>query len=57
MKFHHLSKFLWRHLYHMEVPRPGIESQLQLQPMPQLQQCWIFNHCAWPGIESVPPQK
>ena len=25
------------------VPRPGIWSKLQVQPMPQLQQCWILN--------------
>ena len=28
-------------LQHMEVPRPGIESELQLRPTPQLQQCQI----------------
>ena len=28
---------------HMEVPGRGIRSKLQLQPMPQLQQCWILN--------------
>ena len=26
----------------MEVPGPGIKSQLQLQPMPQLRQYWIL---------------
>ena len=26
----------------MEVPRPGVESELQLQSTPQLWQCWIF---------------
>ena len=40
----HLFLFLfWPHLRHMEVPRPGTESELQLQPMPQLQQCQILN--------------
>ena len=31
------------HPWHVEVPGPGIKSELQLQPMPQLQQCWICN--------------
>ena len=26
-----------------EVPRLGIESDLELQPTPQLWQCWILN--------------
>ena len=26
--------FLWPHLWHMEVPRPRMESKSQLQPMP-----------------------
>lgn len=32
---------LWPYLWHMEVPRPGIESEPQLQSMP-LQQHWIL---------------
>ena len=35
--------FFWLHLQHMEVPRPGNESELQLQPTPQLQQCHIVK--------------
>ena len=31
------------HLWHMEVPRPGNESEPQLQSMPQLQPCQILN--------------
>ena len=31
----------------MEVPWPGIGSELALQPMPQLQQCWILSPAAW----------
>ena len=31
----------------MEVPRPGIESELQLKPMPQLQQHQILNPLHW----------
>ena len=30
--------FLQMYLQHMEVPRPGVELELQLQPMPQLWQ-------------------
>ena len=29
--------FLWPHLQHMEVPRPGIKSELHLEPMLQPQ--------------------
>ena len=29
--------------WHIEVPGRGTESQLELQPMPQLWQCWILN--------------
>ena len=29
------------------IPRPGIRSELQLQPMPQLQQCQILNLLHW----------
>ena len=55
------SVFLGLHLRHMEVSRPGIESEFLLQAyarataMPDLnihhssQQCWIFN----PGIEPM----
>ena len=34
--------FLWLHPQHVEVPRPGIESERQLLPEPQLCQCWIL---------------
>ena len=33
--------FQWPHLRHMEVPRPGVKSEMWLQPMPQLQLQWI----------------
>ena len=33
----------WMQAQHMEVPGPGIKSELQLQPTPQPLQCWIFN--------------
>ena len=43
--------FLWPHLQHKEVPRPGTESKPQLQPT--LQQlsccCGILNHCPTAG--------
>ena len=36
--------FFYRlHPQHMEVPRPGVESELQLQSMPQLWQHQILN--------------
>ena len=34
--FVYLFFFLWPHLQHMEVPGLGVESELQLQPTPQL---------------------
>ena len=34
--------FLMAALRHMEVLGPGIESEPQLQPIPQLQQCQIL---------------
>ena len=34
---------LWLHLQHVEVPGPGIEPELHLRTMLQLQQCWILN--------------
>ena len=33
------------------VPGPGIRSELQLQPIPQLRQCRSLTHRARPGIE------
>ena len=42
---------LWPHLWHMEVPGPGIESGPQLQPMLD-----PLTYCARPGIEPAPPQ-
>ena len=33
---------LWPHLWYMEVPRPEIESELQLQSTLQLWQCQIL---------------
>ena len=37
----------WLHPWHMEVPGPGTESELQLWPTPQLQQCRILNPLYW----------
>ena len=34
--------FLRPHLLLMDVPRLGVELELQLQPVPQSQQCWIW---------------
>ena len=35
--------FLWTYWWHMDVPRLGVKSQSQFQPMPQLWQHWILN--------------
>lgn len=40
--------FFRPHLWHLEVPGPGITSQLQLQPMPQL----ILNPLHWPRVRT-----
>ena len=37
----------WPHLWHMDISGPGIKSKPQLQPTPQLQQCWILNLLCW----------
>ena len=42
------SLFLFQpHLQYTEVPQPGIESELELQPMPQINQCWFLNPLRW----------
>ena len=38
--------FLQLHLRHMEVPRLGVNTELQLRPTPQPQQLWIQAACA-----------
>ena len=35
--------FLWLYPQHMGIPRPRTESEPQLRPTPQLQQCQILN--------------
>ena len=35
--------FFWLHLRHIEIPRPEIKSEPQMQCMSQLQQCQILN--------------
>ena len=56
--FIYLFITLWPHLWHMDLPRPGIESKLQLQSMVPL---WphriLITHCAGPGIESIRLQR
>ena len=49
--------FFWPHLQHMEVPRPDMESELQLRHGSQLQQHWILTHSAGLGIKPVPRQR
>ena len=43
--------FLGLPLWHVEIPRLGIELELHLQPTPQPAQCWILNSLSQPGIE------
>ena len=38
-----LYQFFYPRSWHVEVPWQGIKSELQLPPMPQLQQCQILN--------------
>lgn len=45
--------FLGRHLQHMEIPKLGIESELQLRSTPQLWQHRILTHC--PTVGTPPP--
>lgn len=62
--------FLWPHLWHMEVPRLGFDSEMQLRLMPWPQQCQIpavfatysaacHNVRSWarPGIEPAFSQR
>ena len=37
------------------IPRPGIRSELQLQPVPQLWQCQILNPLCWTGDRTCVP--
>ena len=45
--------FFFGHPVAYGVPRPGIRSNPQLRPMPQLQELKSLNHCAGPGIQSA----
>ena len=38
---------------YMEVPRLGVESELQLQPTPQPQQCLILNPLSEAGDQTL----
>ena len=48
----------WPHLWHMEVPEPGIKSEPEMGP-----KCYSsshgrsLTHCAGLGIEPAPPQQ
>ena len=35
--------FLGPHLWHMEIPRLGVDLELQLPAYTQPQQCWFLN--------------
>ena len=43
--------FFFGHPMAYGVPGPGIRSKPQLQPKPQLWQCWILNPLCWAGVE------
>ena len=48
--YHSFSFFLFcPHPWHIEVPGPGMESEAQLWPMPELQQSQILNQLPWLG--------
>ena len=65
--FVYVCVFSGPHPWHMEAPRLGVKSELQLPPMPQQHQIWatsvtyttaqwqqeILNHWTRPGIEPV----
>ena len=47
--------FYWLNPQHMQVTRPGITSEPQLLPIPQLQQHQLFYPTVtWPGIKLTP---
>ena len=49
---------LWPHPWHMEVPRPGTDSEPQQEPEPRQWHHWLFNpfhHQGNPGITSFIP--
>ena len=48
----------WLYPRHMEVPRPGIESEPQLQPTPTgAATLDLLTHCTGLGIKPVPPER
>ena len=49
--------FLWPHPWHMEVPRPGTESKLQLRARPQCGNIRSLSHSTGPGTEPTIPQR
>ena len=46
----------WPCARHVEVPEPGIKSELQLQPTPQLQKCQILNPLHQAKDQPMPQQ-
>ena len=45
--------FFYDHTCSIGSPGPGVESELWLQPTPQLQQCWILTHWVSPRIDPI----
>ena len=41
--------------YGRKFPRPGMVSQQELQPRPQMQQCWILKPLHWAGDQTCGP--
>ena len=48
-----LFLFFQLHPWDLEFPGPGIESELELRPAPQLQQCRILNPLHWAGDQTL----
>ena len=51
-----LKNWFLFHPQHVEIPKPGIESEPQLRPMQQVQRPSILNLPPGLGIEPAPPQ-
>ena len=52
-----INIYIWLHSWYMQVPRPGVESELQVEPTPQLQQSQILNPLHWAGDQTHASQR